>query len=66
MSVDGFENMWLNINIDCKMALIIGVIDRTKNNLINCARALDVFLPDISLLTEYIIILGNTNIDCCH
>lgn len=61
--IDGFENLWVKIKINCRTSFTIGVIYRTKNNVLNCARALDDFLPETLSSSDYIAVLGDLNID---
>lgn len=41
--IDGFENLWIKIKINCKVSFTIGIIYRTKNNVLNCAQSLNDF-----------------------
>lgn len=61
--VDGFENIWLKIKINHRICLGLGVIYRTKMNVLNCVQALDKFLPDMLSSCTYITVLGDLNID---
>ena len=59
---DGFENLWIKIKTN-KISVVIGVIYRTTNNALNCARLLDSFLPEILTMHDHVIILGDININ---
>lgn len=61
--VDGFENLWVKIKINCKVTLLVGVIYRTKNNILNCVQLLDRLLPEFLLSYTYVAVLGDLNVN---
>lgn len=60
---DGYEHYWMRIKINHKLSMSVGVIYRVGNNVLECVNILDSLLPEILPMDEYILVLGDLNIN---
>lgn len=61
--VEGYEHCWVRIKINRNMSISIGVVYRIGNNVLDCVNILDSLLPELLPIDEYIVVLGDLNIN---
>lgn len=62
-TIPGFEYLWIRIKLCNKNTMAVGVLYRTGNNVLECVDVIDNLLPEILPVDNYIIALGDLNVN---